>query len=507
MKEFRLLLIDSATIILATVLGVLLRDNLEASSGRLISLIPYFAATAAASVLLIPLFGVNRLIWRFSALPDYLRLLSAMLAITIASVAITFAFNRLDGVPRSLPILQFNLATSLLIGLRVFYRLHHKARRFRRTTMTPLRVVEDPAVETVLLVGISGLTEAYLQSVSEIAPDRIKVVGVLGQQDRYIGRSVRAHRVLGTPENIHAVLSDLENSGVVVDKVVVTTGMASLSQEGCRAVAAVARSVPVIYLSESLGLESASARAKGQKAPHSRDREDDRLTFEIRTDELAAMRQRRYWNVKRLIDVIGAASLLILTSPLMIIVGLGVAFSLGRPLVFWQERPGLGGRPFRLYKFRTMGAAYAADGRKLSDAERSSGICSLLRRTRADEIPQLFNILRGDMSFIGPRPLLPRDQDPAYRARLLIRPGLTGWAQVVGGRAISAEDKAALDVWYVRNASLVLDLKVFLKTIPLVFFGETISRRSIELAWNDLRRAGVLRTKLSDPIARPRAAA
>jgi hypothetical protein len=102
---------------------------------------------------------------------------------------------------------------------------------------------------------------------------------------------------------------------------------------------------------------------------------------------------------------------------------------------------------------------------------------------------------------------LPRDQDPAYRARLLIRPGLTGWAQVVGGRAISAEDKAALDVWYVRNASLVLDLKVFLKTIPLVFFGETISRRSIELAWNDLRRAGVLRTKLSDPIARPRAAA
>jgi lipopolysaccharide/colanic/teichoic acid biosynthesis glycosyltransferase len=154
-----------------------------------------------------------------------------------------------------------------------------------------------------------------------------------------------------------------------------------------------------------------------------------------------------------------------------------------------------------------MGAAYAADGRKLSDAERSSGICNLLRRTRADEIPQLFNILRGDMSFIGPRPLLPRDQDPAYRARLLIRPGLTGWAQVVGGREISAEDKAALDVWYVRNASLILDLKVFLKTIPLVFFGERISRRSIESAWNDLRRAGVLRTNLSDPIVQPRVAA
>lgn len=507
MKAFRLLFVDSVTIVFATVLGIVLRDNLEVSSVRLMTLLPYFAATAAASLLLIPLFGINRLIWRFSALPDYLKLISAMLAITIASVAITFAFNRLDGVPRSLPFLQFNLAISLLIGLRVFYRLHYKARRFRRTTMTPLRVVEDPVVETVLLVGISGFTEAYLQSVSEIAPHRIKIAGLLGQRDRQIGRFVGGHKVLGAPENIHAVLSDLEISGVVVDKVVVTSGLGSFSHNGREAVGAIARSVPVVYLSESLGLESVSLRDKTRRAHPSSEPGEERVTFEIRTDELAAMRQRRYWNVKRIVDVFGAAALLILTAPLMIIVGACVAVSLGRPLVFWQERPGLGGRPFRLYKFRSMGAAYAADGRKLSDLERTSGVCNLLRRTRVDEIPQLFNILRGDMSFIGPRPLLPRDQDPAYRARLLVRPGLTGWAQVVGGRAISAEDKAALDVWYVRNASLFLDLKVFLKTIPIVFFGETISRRSIEIAWNDLRSSGILRTKLSDTLAHARAAA
>jgi lipopolysaccharide/colanic/teichoic acid biosynthesis glycosyltransferase len=154
-----------------------------------------------------------------------------------------------------------------------------------------------------------------------------------------------------------------------------------------------------------------------------------------------------------------------------------------------------------------MSAAYNSMGRALSDEERTSGIGVFLRRTRLDELPQLLNILRGDMSFVGPRPLLPRDQDDAYRARLLVRPGLTGWAQVVGGRAISAEDKAALDVWYVRNASLTLDAKIALKTVPLVIFGETISRRLIENAWADLRTAGVLRGPFVAQEGRDRAAA
>jgi lipopolysaccharide/colanic/teichoic acid biosynthesis glycosyltransferase len=133
----------------------------------------------------------------------------------------------------------------------------------------------------------------------------------------------------------------------------------------------------------------------------------------------------------------------------------------------------------------------------LLDHERLSPVGELLRRTRLDELPQLFNILRGDMSFIGPRPLLPRDQDVSHRARLLVRPGLTGWAQVVGGRAISANDKAALDVWYVKHASLWLDFKVVLKTIPIVLFGETISRHQIESAWSDLRTTAALSGGLS----------
>ena len=143
------------------------------------------------------------------------------------------------------------------------------------------------------------------------------------------------------------------------------------------------------------------------------------------------------------------------------------------------------------YKFRTMGAAHDACGRRRSDEERLSPIGAFLRRTRLDELPQLFSILSGHMSFVGPRPLLPIDQPAEYAARLLVRPGLTGWAQINGGRAIAAGDKAALDVWYVHHISLALDLRVLVSTVPMVLFGERVTEGAIAQAWRDLQAAGV----------------
>jgi lipopolysaccharide/colanic/teichoic acid biosynthesis glycosyltransferase len=172
---------------------------------------------------------------------------------------------------------------------------------------------------------------------------------------------------------------------------------------------------------------------------------------------------------------------------------MGVAVRLGFPIVFWQHRPGLAGRSFRLYKFRTMGASHGPDGRRLPDAERLSNFCNFLRRTRLDELPQLFNILRGEMSFVGPRPLLHQDQPAECLDRLLIRPGLTGWAQVVGGRNISPEDKAALDLWYVCNASLLLDLKIAARTVEIVLFGERVLTPLIARAWHDLTACGIVK--------------
>ena len=151
-----------------------------------------------------------------------------------------------------------------------------------------------------------------------------------------------------------------------------------------------------------------------------------------------------------------SAGVLIVLAPFMLFVAILAAIDVGLPVTFWEQRPSLNGRRFKLCKFYTMAATLDASGQRVPDDERTSGVGRFLRRTRLDELPQLFNILSGDMSFVGPRPLLPIDQPAAYAARLLVRPGLTGCAQVKDGREISAADKAALDVWYVRNASLAL---------------------------------------------------
>ena len=122
---------------------------------------------------------------------------------------------------------------------------------------------------------------------------------------------------------------------------------------------------------------------------------------------------------------------------------------------------------------------YDSNGQRKSDNARVSAVGDFLRRTRLDELPQLLNILKGEMSFVGPRPLLPVDQPIDSKSRLLVRPGLTGWAQIKGGRQIAPDDKAALDVWYVRNMSLALDLKILLGTMPMLIFGERVKGSAV----------------------------
>ena len=183
--------------------------------------------------------------------------------------------------------------------------------------------------------------------------------------------------------------------------------------------------------------------------------------------------------MKRLLDLVVAAAGLILLSPLLAVLALLVRTRLGRPVLFTQERPGLGGRPFRICKFRTMRDARDASGAPLPDAHRLTPLGSFLRSTSLDELPELFNVLRGDMSLVGPRPLLLEYlplYTPEQARRHEVRPGITGWAQVNGRNAISWEEKFALDVWYVDNRSLLLDLRVLALTAAKVLAREGISQ-------------------------------
>lgn len=181
---------------------------------------------------------------------------------------------------------------------------------------------------------------------------------------------------------------------------------------------------------------------------------------------------------KRLTDILGAAVGLLVFAPVILLVAVFVRSSLGSPVLFVQERPGLKGRPFKILKFRTMLDSTDSNGHPRPDAERLTPLGRVLRSGSLDELPELWNVLRGDMSLVGPRPLL-MEYLPLYSSeqarRHDVRPGLTGWAQVNGRNALNWDEKFALDTWYVDNRSWFLDLKIILLTIWKVFRREGIS--------------------------------
>jgi len=182
--------------------------------------------------------------------------------------------------------------------------------------------------------------------------------------------------------------------------------------------------------------------------------------------------------LKRIIDIIGALVGLIVSSPIMLIVSLIIYLTMGRPVFFKQLRPGLNGKPFVIYKFRTMLDLRDKDGNLLPDEKRITAIGKFLRSTTLDELPEFWNVLKGDMSLVGPRPLLveylPR-YTPEQARRHNVKPGMTGWAQVNGRNAITWEEKFKLDVWYVDNWNIPLDLKIIFLTILKVFKREGVS--------------------------------
>lgn len=182
--------------------------------------------------------------------------------------------------------------------------------------------------------------------------------------------------------------------------------------------------------------------------------------------------------MKRAFDFLAALCAMLTLLPVIIIVALLIRFKLGSPILFTQERPGLNGKIFRMMKFRTMLDGKDKKGNLLPDHQRMTKFGAFLRSTSLDELPGLFNVLKGDMSLVGPRPLLVQYL-PLYNTeqarRHDVRPGITGWAQVNGRNAISWEDKFKLDVWYVDNQNFWLDIKILFLTVRKVFVREGIS--------------------------------
>ena len=477
-RKYLLLGIDLFWVLLSPFAALLIRDHFAPRAEALTAATIYAGLSFAIAVVVFPLAGLNRTLWRYTSLAELGRLQLAVTVTVLLALLATFAHTRLIDISRSLPLLQWFFLVAVMTGTRLAIRVWRE-----RGAVTEQQFLRGPKTQSehVLIVGVNRLAEVYVRALADFAAQRFSIVGFLANGTQLNGRLLRSYKVLGVPEDLLKVAQELEVHGTWLDRIVVTEDLRRLSPSARQALLEFERSseVKIDWLPELLGFGQTSEEIL----------QSDKDAKQASSDQGPTLSEpaRRFRYPKRTFDLLASAILLIVTAPLFAMVALLIAIDVGLPVVFWQSRPGRYGRPFKLYKFRTMRAPHDEQGNRIPDEYRVSKFGALLRLTRLDELPQLYNILVGEMSFVGPRPLLITDHEPGTHDRLLVRPGLTGWAQVNGGRKLAPEDKAALDIWYVAHLSLILDLRIVLRTLLLLYSGEQIDQGALLAARRDRR--------------------
>jgi lipopolysaccharide/colanic/teichoic acid biosynthesis glycosyltransferase len=379
---------------------------------------------------------------------EALDIAEAVLFAELLTCGFLFTLTRLDGIPRTMPLYHGLLLAAGLIFARITTRIG--------SSEGDSAIDYQSRSERVILIGANRLASSFIRLLNSFAPNRQSVVAVLDEKSAMVGRALGGVQVLGTPQELDTIVGEFAVHGVKVNRVIIAGESDLISSAALHDLERVCkkRHISLSFLPRMLGLteQTAFRVAVIDNPPR---------------QELAA-KLGVYLRVKRFIDVIGSLALMILLLPVFLIATVLVHFDLGSPALFWQERTGWKGRPFLIYKYRTLRAPFDDDGKPAVGDRRPSAIGRFLRATRIDELPQLINVLFGDMSLIGPRPLLPEDQPSNTSLRLSVRPGISGWAQVNGAKLVTKDEKEKLDDYYVRNASLWLDFKIVLMTLRVM---------------------------------------
>jgi lipopolysaccharide/colanic/teichoic acid biosynthesis glycosyltransferase len=431
----------------------------------------YCAIALLCSLVIFQWLQTSAPIPRFFSVSDAFELVKACILVAAFSAALAFVLTRLYDAPRSIPVLHLLLLTSGLLAGRMASRLRETRREARIQNVTK-------STQHVLVIGASRLAWFFSKMVEELAPGEYQIVAILDERPELQHRSLNGYPIVGSPEHIDKVVDAYAMHGIRIDKVILARQPEDLSKIVWDNISRVCRALDV-------ELEILPERLISGPHVHA-----DNSAIGTRAAEPAAVTQdglkvllgRLFWKIKRFIDVAAALTATITISPIVLAVSGLVLLDVGIPVVFWQQRVGRNGRPLYLYKFRTLQTLFDRRTEQRREAQNPSIIGQFLRKTRLDELPQLWNILSGEMSLIGPRPLLPVDQPKDSSLRLAVRPGITGWAQICGGKLISAEEKNALDEWYIRHASLRLDTIIVLRTIWMLLTGDRQDEKAISLA-------------------------
>jgi len=469
---WRLSSFDLFWAILAPFLALGLRDptllEFDANAGVIPHSYQYAALTVAFAIPAFLFFRINEGMSRFFAIDDFRAVVAATLVIVAGTSATLFIINRLEGVPRSTPLIYGLVLASGLLGGRTVAMLSRMEPEFFRDDSAQSRM------RRVILVGVDRFASLVVKLTDCQQPRTTQVVAALDARERLRGRTINGVKIVGGPADLEAVIEEYRVHGVDVDEVwladnATTRSEMALIEQQCRSLG-----VRASAISQALNLTQ-------RHEPNFR---------EASVEPSMVAPHVSYFRVKRLLDLAAAAILSIVLAPIAFVIAGLTYFDVGAPVIFWQRRIGRGGREFLLFKFRTYQALYNKKGEMETNEARLSWIGKAVRATRLDEIPQLYNILRGDMSLIGPRPLLPVDQPDDPSSRLLVRPGVTGWAQVNGGTLVSTDEKDALDIWYIHHASPILDIKIIVRTLRIVFRGENKQHDAIATAvtWREKAR-------------------
>ena len=440
--------VDILSAFLAAPVAVGLRDPNLFSGVRFGPTIGYCLIAFCAALLMVIVFHLGQSVYRQASAREVRSVVAASLAGIALSTVCSFSIYRLDYIPRSLPVIQVLVLCALLLGGRVIAT-------FRRGSggLHPSNFLVD---SHTLLVSANSFCLSYIKMLDAFNVDRTNLVAILDRNPRLFGRAVLGHPIIGPPSAIARVIGEYRVHGVEIAKVLICENRPKFEDsvwneldEYCDLI-----KVELKFLSDVLGFELV------EPIENTGDSEQPKIG------------SKGYRFAKRAFDLFICVATAIVISPIVAFIAISIIIDLGWPIIFWQKRIGYRGRPFLVFKFRTLHAPYNRLGDFVEEDRRISRFGSFLRRSRLDELPQLWNIVCGEMSFVGPRPLLPIDQPKGSQLRLQMKPGVTGWAQVNGGKQITMEEKGMLDEWYVRNASIWLDVRIILRTVRTVLFGD-----------------------------------
>lgn len=445
----------------APLIAVLIREPTYFSRTSDPSVFIYSGIALGATLFSILYFRVGQILSRYLSMTDVKQLLKAAVAASLITSGVAFTVMRLDAIPRSMPILHFLTLSAMLVGVRALLSEHYRRAESQSASSN------GEALENVILIGATRLAWLYIRMLGCVADPHQRVIALVDDNPRLRGRSMCGLPIVGSVRDLDAVLTEYATHGVAIDRLVVTySDLPQLMASESALMEAVApREVAIEYLSDRLNLGGAERFA--------RDPVVEKATITPPSSAAA------YWRFRRVSDIVLAVAAILLLSPLLAFTTLLVLMDVGSPAVFWQERMGRFGRRISVHKFRTLRAPVDRAGQIVPDCERLSPIGRFLRATRLDELPQLFDILGGEMTLIGPRPLLPVDMPKSETVRLQAPPGITGWAQVNGGKLITAEEKNALDEWYIFHVSPLVDLQILRLTLMMPFRGDRRRERVI----------------------------